>query len=312
MTKVVFLLDSQQKLSFDDFKNLRKLYLPIIGAKSSILYEYFADLNDCETKKIFNLKDLLQHFQLNEEDYQKYLNKLEAVGLVNTFKKNDSNSFIYSLVKPNNIENLNKNPILKSHLMKIIGKKNYNKLYLEYKEKFVDKNNYQNVSKKYQEIFPNDFEDNIDCNDQYVTNELEINLFEDHFENIEKLPSSYFVKYITKRNPTYYDSQLINSLLKIGFLDNSINLLVDFSINVNNDIIHSYILKIAQDFYKRSIICFNDVKHELDIVKQYKNRKKHSTKQKSDFKNLNQQKNIDEESITLEDIFNDENIKEMF
>lgn len=305
MNEIVFLLDAENKISTEDFKNLRKLYLPIIGARSSIIYEYFADLNDCETKKIFKLNDLLQHFQLDESNYEKYLNRLEAVGLINTFKKENSNSFIYSLIKPNNIDNLNKNPILKNHLIKIIGQNAYDKLYEENKMKYMNKNDYKNISKKYQDIFPHDFETNINYDDQYATNELEMSLFEDHDENVAKLPSSYFVKYITKRNATYYDSQLINSLLKIGFLDNAINLLIDFSICVNNNIVHSYILKIAQDFYKRSIICFNDVKHELEIVKNFK-------KKKQERKNIKKQEVKKENSLSLEDIFSDEDIRGMF
>ena len=273
-----------------------------------MLYEYFHDLNNSDEKKIFNIEDLTKYLHLNDHAYNSAIEKLEAVGLVCTWKKENEDSYIYNLIKPSNIESIDKNPILKNHLIKVIGKIEYERIYFNQKKKYINKNSYKNISRKYQDVFPNNFEENIIGNDEHSTLELSIESYGTHEENIYNLPSSSFIKYFMKRNPTYYDSQLINSLLKIGFNDNSINLLINFSVNVNNDISHAYILKIARDFIDRSIVSFNDVEHELKVIEQFKKNKK-NIKKSNDL--INDSMNLNK-NITLEEIFNEDDIKGMF
>ena len=73
----------------------------------------------------------------------------------------------------------------------------YDNIYFEKKQPFVNKIDYKNISKKYQDVFANIFEENISYEDGdfYQTADLVVDKFETHEENVEKLPSSYFIKY---------------------------------------------------------------------------------------------------------------------
>lgn len=316
MDKIVFLVESPNKISNDDHNNLRTLYLPIIGTNSTIIYEVFADLSQKNEGQVFDLNTFYKKMCIDPLLFQKYLNNLEAVGLINTLEKKDDNIKIFSLLKPNDINLFEKNPVLKNHLIKIIGHDEYENIYHARKKINLNKINYVNVSKKYQDVFPEFFNENLNDDEiQYDTLELNIKTYQNHDENVLKLHSTNFIKYITKRNPTTYDIQLINSLLKLGFLDNAINLFIDFSILTNNQISHAYILKIAQDFIKRSIKSFSEVKNELQNVIIYKNKNNQQTNQ-SFFKNQSLNNNISNDYNhniqNIDDIFKDEDIKGMF
>lgn len=315
MKNFVFYIETSNLLNNDDFRNLRKLYLPIVGTNAIVIYEYFNDIVEEKNKGLLNIEEICNQLQIDNIIFHDSLNKLEAVGLVHTFMKNDNNSFIFSIIKPNNIEDFNKNPLLKSHLIKLIGQTKFEKIYFEQKEKFINKNNYKNISKKYQEVFSTDFEENLTkIDDSYSTIDLVIDTFETHDENISKLPSSHFIKYLMKRNASWYENQLINSMLKMGFHDSTINLFLDFSFRASDLINCPYLSKIAQDFRERKIIHFNDVKHELLQIEEFKKRK--YSKRNNNFKNnfLEKQNEITTmtEELSIEDIFSDDDIKEMF
>lgn len=322
-----FFIESPIYLSSIDFKNLRNLYLPLIGSTAIVLYEYLCDISEVSSKKIFKINFLIERFQINLMELDESFSKLEAVGLIKRFLNNEKQSIIFILNSPTDIEAINKNPLLKSHLIKIIGLSEYENIYFSNKNKFINKTNYIDVSKKYQEVFPELFNENLnsDDDDQYITSDLVVKPFVSHKENIAKLPSTHFVKYITKRNCSFYEKQMINSLLKMGFSDSSINALIDFSIKFNQAIICPYIIKIAEDFLFRSIVEFNDVSHELSIVESLKlNNKKIKKENKWNFySSFNEdKKNIDiineqdlistTKEISINDIFSDDDIKGIF
>ncbi len=320
MSKIVFLVESLNKITNEDYKNLRTLYLPIIGSSSAIIYETLADLALTNEGQLFELNIFFQKTGLDANTFQNNLDKLEAVGLINTLEKKEDKIKIFSLLKPNDIYLFEKNPVLKNHLIKIIGYDEYDNIYQLNKKVNLNKVNYVNVSKKYQDVFPDFFNDSLDENEiMYDTLELNIKTYQNHEDNVLKLHATDFIKYITKRNPTTYDIQLVNSLLKLGFIDCSINLFIDFSILINKQISHAYILKIANDFSKRSINSFNEIRIELQNVIAYKNKNVKYSNQ-SFFKEWSIDKKIlienkndyQQSSNNLDEIFTDEDIKGMF
>ena len=316
MDKIVFLVESPNKITNDDYNNLRTLYLPIIGANSAVIYEVFADLAQKSEGQLFDLDLFYKKMSIDPNLFQRNLDRLEAIGLINTLEQKEDHIKIFSLLKPNDMNLFEKNPVLKNHLIKIIGYEEYENIYHDRKKVSLNKVNYINISKKYQDVFPEFFiyflnDDEI----LYDTLELNIKTYQNHEENVLKLHATNFIKYITKRNPTTYDIQLINSLLKLGFGDNAINLFVDFSILINKQISHAYILKIAHDFIKRSIKSFSEVKNELQNVVIYKNKNMQQTNQ-SFFKNQSSinysQDSFNHNIQNIDDIFEDEDIKGMF
>ena len=316
MDKIVFLVESPNKITNDDYNNLRTLYLPIIGANSAVIYEVFADLAQKSEGQLFDLDLFYKKMSIDPNLFQKNLDRLEAIGLIKKKKKKEDHIKIFSLLKPNDINLFEKNPVLKNHLIKIIGYEEYENIYHDRKKVSLNKVNYINISKKYQDVFPEFFNDNLNDDEiWYDTLELNIKTYQNHEENVLKLHATNFIKYITKRNPTTYDIQLINSLLKLGFGDNTINLFVDFSVLINKQISHAYILKIAHDFIKRSIKSFSEVKNELQNVVIYKNKNMQQTNQ-SFFKNQSSinysQDSFNHNIQNIDDIFEDEDIKGMF
>lgn len=317
MENSIFFIENPNILTIDDYKNLRKLYLPLIGINSVLIYEYLLDISENSFRKSFKFSEICDLLEIDIIRFEESIYKLEAVNLISTFKNNKGNHFIFEAKKPYNIEKFNKNPIFKSHLIKKIGENEYKNILFFDKRKLINKTNYENISKKYQDVFVNEFEQIIKFNEDYSTLEINIQSFESHDENIEKLPSTYFIKYLMKRNPSFYETQLINSLLNLGFNDSSINLFLDFSFKFNEEqIICPYIMKIANDFISRSITDFNDVKYEISIIEIAKMKKKNKLIRKN-----NEDKNkilfgeeVDNnESISnIDEIFTDDEIKGIF
>ncbi len=316
MANTVYFVDALETISNSDFSNLRKLYLPIIGVSSVVLYEYLYDLSFDKLKNKHKLEDLSLYLQVSDVTISESIEKLEAVGLINTYRNsNDDSIYMFEILKPCNIDMFSKNPLLKSHLIKLIGQKEWERISFDQKTKFNNKKDFVNVSKKYQDVFENNFNENIIVpSDGYTTLELNVECFETHDENIFKLPSTHFIKYLLKRNASYYENQMINYLLRIGFNDNSINLLIDFSMKVNNAIICQYIITIANDFRDRSIISFDEVKHEISIIESIKSRKnKKAIKKQKSFDTFNEESEYNEsENVAISDIFNEEEIKGIF
>ncbi len=272
MKGIHFQIEAPNSLSFTDFQNLRKLYLPIIGANSLVIYEYFSDLSLKRLNNLYNLDDFCALLQINTSIFKESLQILEAVGLIRTYKKNNDDMFIFKVIIPNDVEAFDKNPLLKSHVIKLIGKDRYQDIYLEQKEKFLNKNTYKEISKKYQDVFSKDFEESLTytSDEIYTTKDVKVDLFKTHDENIEKLASTHFIKYMMKRNASWYETLFINSLLKMGFIDSGINLLIDYSIRTTNLVNCNYLKAIANDFKNRKIIKFDDIKHELSLIEEYK------------------------------------------
>lgn len=320
MTNQLFYLENKEELSINSFKNLRRLYLPLIGVNSLVLYELLHDLSKNDYKNLFNSKDIINLMQIELSEFASSLINLEAIGLIKKYIKNDSSCFILSLKPPLSVFKFHKNSLLKNHLIKKIGIKEYESIYYGSIQKNINKVDFIDVSKKYQDVFVLDFENHIkgeNENNQYSTLDLTIASFDTHEENIKKLPSSHFIKYISKRNPTFNENLMISSLLKLGYADSSINLLIDFSIKYNERIVTQYIITIANDFHSRSITSFLDVENELILVDSIKknalNKKLDLFTFKDEIKESNNIKKVaGKKKVSIENIFSIEDMKEMF
>lgn len=274
MTVNLFFIESIDKLTEDDLFNLRSYYLPLIGIESTIIYEYLNDLSKNNYNDLFSYEDLECQMNIPLSKIQQGILNLSAVGLVKEYVKIDQANKILVLNKPLSIENFNKNMLFKNHLIKMIGMTKYENLYYGAKKRSINKSDYIETTPKYQDVFQIDFIENIE-NVNCSTLELEVKYFEKHEDNIQKLSANHFGKYLLKRNLTSFEHQLINFLLKLGFNDPSINLLLDYCFRHNDRLVINYIKTIAIDFKNRSILSFKDVQHEILIIesaKQYKGR----------------------------------------
>ena len=149
------------------------LYQPIIGYKALALY--YTLLNDLD-KKNFITEDythhhLLSSMQVSMSDIKMAREKLEAVGLIETFeKKEEVTKFIYILYAPLSAKDFLNHPILNVVLFNNIGKNEYDKIVKNYKLPKVTLKDYSNVSKKFDEVFKSVPVNSYFSNDEIISN----------------------------------------------------------------------------------------------------------------------------------------------
>ena len=105
-----------------DKKTVIDLYQPIIGSLAVSLY--FNLINDIENKEIISsdmsFNDLIKKMQVSIGDITIALEKLEAIGLIETYRKDNSYIFnIFNALLPNEFLN---NPLLNMALYNNLGK----------------------------------------------------------------------------------------------------------------------------------------------------------------------------------------------
>lgn len=314
-----FSVELSNEITPNSYLNLRRLYLPFIGSSAVILYELLVDWCKNEFCDVYSISKLSSFVKLDWKQINESLFYLEAVGLIDRYVKNDQSHFLIVIKSPLCVQKFNKNALLKNQLIKTIGPQFYEKILYENKKKSISKTDYYDITKKYQDVFVSDFENHINqTNDFYSTMDLEVNSFSSHDENVKKLPSTHFVKYLLSRNVSFDENVMINHLLKQGFSDSSINLFIDFCINQNNRIVRNYIIKIANDFISKGIISFDEVLHELSIVTQSKKNKNLKQIKDSVF-DLNEikkepsfYKKSEKPNNSINDVLSVDDLKEMF
>lgn len=322
MKQQLFYLENSNELSKSNYKCLRSMYLPLIGVDSVVLYELLVDLCEQNLKNLFSTNEIAKTMQIDKKSIKQALSNLEAVGLIKKFVKNDDSCWIIVLESPLSIDKFNKNKLLKNHLIKKIGINNYESIYYSSIKKTLNKSDYIDTTKKYQDVFLQDFESHINPQetDFYTTLDLEIVGFDSYEENIEKLPSSHFIKLVLERNATFNEKTMINTLLNLGFSDSSINLLIDYSLKYNEKIVVNYILTIGKDFHSKSILSFRDVQCELLNIESAKKTKRFRKMELWTIKEENKDttskikkiKKSNFDKKTIEDVLSFEDMKEMF
>lgn len=136
-----------------DKKTVIDLYQPIIGSLAVSLY--FNLINDIENKEIISsdmsFNDLIKKMQVSIGDITIALEKLEAIGLVETYRKDNSYIFnIFNALLPNEFLN---NPLLNMALYNNLGKEIYDKTILPYKLPKISLKDYENISHRFDEVF---------------------------------------------------------------------------------------------------------------------------------------------------------------
>ncbi len=136
-----------------DRKTVIDFYQPIIGTVAVSLY--FNLINDIEKKEIISsdlsFNDLIKRTKLSLTDITMALEKLEAVGLVETYRNGNSYIFnIFNALLPNEFLN---NPLLNMALYNNLGKEMYDKVIMPYKLPKISLKDYENISHRFDEVF---------------------------------------------------------------------------------------------------------------------------------------------------------------
>ncbi|CAM9118450.1 hypothetical protein [Mycoplasma todarodis] len=255
-----YIVEANEYVSQDDLRNIRTLYLPIIGNKAVSLYHALAD-EAIETFKIDfrHLSSLMNSLKFNKEDLLSARKTLEAVGLMRTYAQQERSTFLFAISKPLDIKKMQNNKLLLNKLRNAIGEVELERIIFENKTQTVDKSGYVEISAKYHEIFDIELTTKIQ-----KTSEIAIPSFENKEEAIKGLSAEMFTKFLTNdiAGPTL--SRTFDTLRSLGFSNQSLNTIQNYSFEVNNKVVAKYVETIAYDFYKSDITSSNDIEKELN------------------------------------------------
>lgn len=180
----------------EDRTILTMLYQPIIGPLPIILYfSLWSDLDKKETISTdYPHHHLVTNMKISLHDIIEARKKLEAIGLLKTFYKEDTSSYIYQLYSPIKAHDFFNHPILNIVLYNNIGKKEYEHLKEYFKVPRLSTTNYKDITASFNDIFtPVPLNKNIQSIDDIkkrTTRKLELtNNFDFSFLS-DSLPSS--------------------------------------------------------------------------------------------------------------------------
>ncbi len=135
---------------------LVSLYQPIIGVLPVNLYlTLYNDLpiDGIESEKILH-HHLLSLMMVNLDTIVEARKRLEAIGLLKTFyKEDDVNDYLYVLYSPLSYQEFFTHPILNAVLYNNIGQMEYEKLKDKYRSKKVNIKEYQDITTSFDEVF---------------------------------------------------------------------------------------------------------------------------------------------------------------
>lgn len=140
-------------LSQDDLSTLALLYQPLLAPNAYGLYMVFNHLLDCKTyqSEIYTTRFLLDMLNVKESELKASLDKLEAIGLMSTYLKDDL--YMFKLSMPLSPRQFFLDGILGSFLKSEIGEKNFQVLFNRFSFKEVRKDGYINQTKSFDQVF---------------------------------------------------------------------------------------------------------------------------------------------------------------
>ena len=235
-----------------DKKIVTMLYQPIIGNIASSLY--FTLISDLDRQEIMS-EDLTHHhlmttMQLKLEDIVKAREKLEAIGLLKTYVKEENISqYVYMIYSPLEPSDFFQHPILNIVLYNNIGKTEYDKLINEFKYPKINLKEYIDITASFDEIFTPVRGNIMEQEDLFITEKrkLEVPNKIDFDLIISSIPSSQ----ISDKCFNEDTKNLINQLSYIYEL-NTLDMqgLIRDSINERGLIDKQELRKKARDYYK--------------------------------------------------------------
>jgi len=143
-------------LNDQDRKILTMLYQPIIGSISTNLYfSLWSNLDRSELVSTeYNHHHLMSNMQLNLDEIIEAREKLEGIGLLKVFFREDSiNHYIYQLYSPVSSYEFFNNPILNTAFYSSVGKAEYEKTLSYFSVPKINLKDYEEITCSFHEIF---------------------------------------------------------------------------------------------------------------------------------------------------------------
>ena len=151
-----FIVTNKTVLSNNDLSILLNLYQPLVGNEAiSFYYTLWSYLD--KTGSISNEwthHHLLKNMQITISEIDDARVKLEAIGLLKTYKKEGNiNSYIYEMYSPMSASEFINNPVLATALYNAIGKLEYEKIISFYKIPALNLRDYEDITKRFSDVF---------------------------------------------------------------------------------------------------------------------------------------------------------------
>lgn len=140
----------------EDRKILTMLYQPIIGPLPIMLYfSLWSDLDKSEIiSNEYTHHHLITNMQISLEEIKEARRKLEAIGLLKTFYKEENiNNYIYQLYSPIKAYDFFNHPILNIILYNNLGKKEYEKTKNYFKVPRINTSKYEDITASFSDVF---------------------------------------------------------------------------------------------------------------------------------------------------------------
>ena len=151
-----YIVVNKSIINDEDRTILTMLYQPIIGPLPIILYfSLWADLDKTKlTSSEYTHHHLVTNMQISLHDILEARRKLEAIGLLKTFYKEENiNTYIYQLYSPIKAHDFFNHPILNVVLYNNLGKKEYEKLKEYFKTPRLSTTGYVDITVSFTDVF---------------------------------------------------------------------------------------------------------------------------------------------------------------
>lgn len=155
--KNIFQVSISYPLSDQEQTILTLLYQPIIGAEAFSLYlTLLSEVEDSGISESLFHADLITMLNISIKQIQAARKKLEGIGLLGTFIKNDSElgqHYLYRLNHPETVERFFKDEVLTLTLLNSVGQRKLDKLFDRFKPNFVNLTGYEEVSAGFKDVY---------------------------------------------------------------------------------------------------------------------------------------------------------------
>lgn len=151
-----FVVVNRTILNESDRKIISMLYQPIIGSMAvSLYYTLWADLDKTELlSNEYTHHHLMTSLRIKMDSIVTARKKLEAVGLLKTFVKNENvNNYVYEMFSPISASEFFNHPILNIVLYNNVGKKEYETLLKYFKVPRINLSSYEELTSTFDEVF---------------------------------------------------------------------------------------------------------------------------------------------------------------
>lgn len=139
-----------------DRKILDQLYMPLIGYASLALYHYFwTEAEKSVREEVSSHEHLFTFMQMSPSEFQKAREKLEAIGLLRTYFKEEGGVrfFTYLLYAPKSPDAFFQDPLFSGLYEKYVGKKEAEKMARSFSISFDNLKGMEEVSASFSMVF---------------------------------------------------------------------------------------------------------------------------------------------------------------